>query len=325
MPAELDDPQLLDAAAAHCTRDVPIAAPASTAGETRRELLGGSYEFAGDIAVLDGERFAGLLAIERLIGAPEEALVSGLMDADVPRVAPGVDQERAAHRLIEHGQSAIPVVGDDDRFIGLIPPVRMLEVLLREHDEDMARIGGFTTGHSSARRAAEEPVGARLLHRLPWLLIGLAGAMLAAVIVGRYEEEIASQVLLASFLPGVVYIADAVGTQTEAIVIRGMSAGVRIPDVAFREVLTGAFAGVLIAACFIPLAALIWGEPDIALGVGLGLLAACSIATIVAMALPWLFEQLGIDAAFGSGPLATVLQDLLSILVYFAIAVPLSS
>ena len=324
MEPPVEDPQLLDAAVAHCTRRVPVVAPGASAGQARRELLGGSYDFAGDVAVLDGERFAGLLAIERLIGAAEDAPVSELMDADVPRVAPGVDQERAAHQLIAHGQSAIPVVGEDGRFVGLIPPVRMLEVLLLEHDEDMARIGGFTAGHSSARRAAEEPVGARLLHRLPWLLIGLAGAMLAAVIVGRYEEQIGKQVLLASFLPGVVYIADAVGTQTEAIIIRGMSAGVRIPDVAWREILTGGFAGVLIAACFIPLASLIWGEPNVALGVGLGLLAACSIATIVAMALPWLFDTLGLDAAFGSGPLATVLQDLLTILVYFAIAVPIA-
>jgi magnesium transporter len=63
----------------------------------------------------------------------------------------------------------------------------------------------------------------------------------------------------------------------------------------------------------------------VAIAVALALLASCSIATLVAMLLPWLFQRLGLDSAFGSGPLATVLQDLLSIAVYFAIAVPIAA
>ena len=62
-------------------------------------------------------------------------------------------------------------------------------------------------------------------------------------------------------------------------------------------------------------------RPDVALCVGLSLLAACSTASLAAMALPWLFDRFGLDPAFGSGPLATVLQDLSSILIYLAIAV----
>lgn len=314
-----------DDAVAHCVRNVPTTNPDTTAGLTRGAMLGASFTYAGDVAVLDGERFAGLLPVEQLISAGEDERIADLMDADAPHVAPGTDQEAAVWVMVEHGESTLAVVGEGGRFLGLIPPVRMIGVLLAEHDEDLARIGGFVAGSTSARRAAEEPVRDRLLHRLPWLLLGLLGAMLAAAIVGSYEEEIAKQVLLASFLPGVVYIADAVGTQTEAIVIRGMSAGVGIPSIAVREIVTGALAGLAIAAAFIPLAWLIWGEPEVALGVGLGLLAASSIATIVAMALPWVFDRFEIDPAFGSGPLATVIQDLLSIIVYFAVAVPIAA
>ena len=79
------------------------------------------------------------------------------------------------------------------------------------------------------------------------------------------------------------------------------------------------------AAAFLPFALLGWGDERVAVAVSLALLASCSIATIVAMALPWLFQRRGIDPAFGSGPLATVVQDLLSIAVYFAIAVPLAA
>ena len=69
-----------------------------------------------------------------------------------------------------------------------------------------------------------------------------------------------------------------------------------------------------------PILLLRWGREDVALGVSLSLLAACSTATFAAMGLPWLLDRLGVDPAFGSGPLATVIQDLLSIAIYFGIA-----
>jgi magnesium transporter len=128
-------------------------------------------------------------------------------------------------------------------------------------------------------------------------------------------------VLLALFVPAVVYMADAVGTQTEAIVIRGLSAGVPARRVALRELATGLVVGGLIAVAFIPFALLLWGDGGVAVTVGLALFASTSTATVVAMALPYGLDALGRDPAFGSGPLATVIQDLLSILIYFGVAV----
>jgi len=81
--------------------------------------------------------------------------------------------------------------------------------------------------------------------------------------------------------------------------------------------------GVALSVIFFPVAFWLWRRVDIALAVALSLFAACSIATIVAMALPWIFHRLGKDPAFGSGPLATVIQDLLTILIYFIIAINL--
>ena len=62
------------------------------------------------------------------------------------------------------------------------------------------------------------------------------------------------------------------------------------------------------------------GDDDVSIAVSLSLLGACSVATLIAMTLPWAIRRLGRDPAFGSGPLATVIQDLLSILIYLAIA-----
>jgi magnesium transporter len=115
-------------------------------------------------------------------------------------------------------------------------------------------------------------------------------------------------------------MADAVGTQTETLVIRGLSVGVPIGRVVRRELVTGLAVGTVLAALFFPFSILVWGRVEVSVAVSLALLAACSTATIIAMVLPWLFHRLGRDPAFGSGPLATVVQDLLSLLIYFAIA-----
>jgi magnesium transporter len=154
---------------------------------------------------------------------------------------------------------------------------------------------------------------------LPWLLLGLVGAMLSAVIVGSFEEQLSTQVLIAFFIPAVVYMADAVGTQTEVVMIRGLAAGISLRRVLRREALTGLVMGVIVGAAFFLFALAGWGETDVAIAVALALVASCSIATVVAMALPALFQRLGKDPAFGSGPLATVIQDVLTIVVYFAI------
>jgi magnesium transporter len=130
-------------------------------------------------------------------------------------------------------------------------------------------------------------------------------------------------VVIAFFMPGIVYMADAVGTQTETLVIRGLSVGIPIAGVVRRELLTGLGVGVALAALFFPFSLVAWGQLDISVAVTLALFAACSTATVVAMALPWMFHRLGRDPAFGSGPLATVIQDLSSLLIYFALAIAL--
>jgi magnesium transporter len=317
--------RMLEVAVDHASYRVPLAAPDQTVRSVLRSVVGGEFSSADDVAVLDDRSLVGLVTIERLLAAAPDAEMAEIMDADPPVVDPDCDQEAVAWKMVEHGQSSVAVVDDSGRFAGLVSPHDMLGVLLQEHDEDLARMGGYVRGTRVARRAAEERISRRLWHRLPWLLIGLVGAMASAVIVGAFEEQLKEVLLLAFFLPAVVYLADAVGTQTEAILIRGLSVGMEMPKVVRRELLTGLIIGVLIGLAFLPFALLGWGNEQVAVAVALALVAACSIATLVAMGLPLLFQRFGADPAFGSGPLATVIQDLLSILVYLAIAAPVAT
>jgi magnesium transporter len=309
-----------ETAGEHALTRVPRASPASLVEEIRRSLFEGRYESITHVAILDGAKLAGVLTIENLFSAPKGSVAQEVMDPEPPVVAPDTDQEVAAWQAVRHGESALAVVDEEGNFWGFVPPHRLLAVLLWEHEEDMDRLGGFLRGASEARGASQEPAGRRFQHRVPWLLVGLVGALLSADLVGAFEEQLEDAVVLAFFIPGIVYLADAVGTQTETVVIRGLSVGVSLRQMARPELLSGWLIGVALSSAFFPIALWHWGDGEVAIAVSLSLLAACSVATLIAMALPWAIRRLGKDPAFGSGPLATVIQDLLSILIYFVIA-----
>jgi magnesium transporter len=304
---------------------VPVCRSDDRAADVRVALHGQNLDSVADVAVCDGERLLGLIPAERLLAADDTDLAAELMDPDPPVVAPGLDQEKAAWKAVQHGESSLAVVGTDGDFRGLVPPARLMGVLLREHDEDVTRLAGVTSSTASARHASEEPLAARLKHRLPWLVVGLIGSAAAASLMRGFEEELASDLRLAFFVPGVVYMADAVGTQTEALIIRGLSVGVSVRRVLRLELLTGLALGILLGGATLLAVWGIFGSLDLAVVVAISLFAACGVATIVAMALPWVMVRFGRDPAYGSGPLATVVQDLLSLLIYFLVAQALLS
>ena len=304
---------------------MPTARAKQTVDEVRSSLAGQSFDSASDVAVLDGGELIGLLPMERLLAVEGDALVEEVMDADPPIAAPDTNREAVAWEMINRGESSVAIVDSQGVFLGLVPPNRMLNVLMTEHDEDVARLGGYLASTHRARHAAEERVTRRLWHRLPWLLVGLVGAIASAGIIGAFEQELDSNVLLAFFIPGVVYMAAAIGTQTQTVLIRGFAVGVSLRHVLRRELISGLLLSLAISAAFLPVAAGGWGDTDVALGVTLALFASSIAATLVAIALPWGFQRAGADPAFGSGPLATVIQDLVTIGIYFAVAIPIAA
>lgn len=309
----------------YLTANVPVCAPAARIADVRAALAGHAWDSVDEIAVCTEGELIGLIAAERLWAAPPHATAAEIMDDDPPVIRAGTNEEQAAWKAVRHGESSLAVLDDSGNFRGLIPPTRLLEALLRGHDEDFARLGGYLASTESARLAVEEPMRRRLWHRIPWLLVGLGGAAISAWLMGGFEETLRTDVRLAFFVPGVVYLADAVGTQTEALVIRGLSVGASLRRAFRLEALTGLAMGILVAAVTFPAVWAVFGSAHLALGVAIALLMACAVATVVATLLPWVMARSGRDPAFGSGPLATVAQDLLSLAIYFAVAVPLAA
>jgi magnesium transporter len=230
------------------------------------------------------------------------------------------DQERVASLALHNDLTAVPVVDRDRKLAGVVPARALLGILRREHVEDLHRLAGIVHDEKRVREAMEAPPVRRARHRLPWLILGLAGSILAALVMVQFEALLAANVAVAFFVPAIVYLADAIGTQTEAITVRGLSLShARIGTMLAGELRTGLVMGALLGAVAGGAAWLMVDNARLALGVGLSVFVASAIATTIGLALPWLLDRLGRDPAYGSGPLATIIQDLLSVAVYLLV------
>ena len=310
-----------DSAHWHLAISVPVTAPDATVQEILLAMRGRRFDCADPVVIVDAHRHVlGAISLSQLVEAEPQRLVGELMQRHPPSVDLGMDQERVASIALHHDLTAVTVLDRDKKLAGVIPARALLNILRREHVEDLHRLAGIAHEELRAREAMEEPPVRRARHRLPWLFVGLAGSMLAALLVAQFETLLAANVAVAFFVPGIVYLADAIGTQTEAITVRGLSLShARIGSLLSGEVRTGLLMGVLLGTLAGVAAWLMVDDPRLAVAVGLSLFAASAIATTIGLALPWLLDRLGRDPAYGSGPLATIIQDLLSVAVYFLV------
>jgi magnesium transporter len=242
------------------------------------------------------------------------------LGAERAAVAPDADQEQVALLALQHGVTAVPVVSTDGRLLGVVPPLALIDILHREHVEDLHRLAGIAREQDFAREALESPPLRRVRNRLPWLLAGVVGSVAATLLMARFEHLLTERVALAFFVPAIVYLADAVGTQTETLAVRALALSrLSLRRLAAAELGTGLLIGCLLAGIALPLVWAALSDARLAIAVSAAVLAACSAATTIGILLPWLLQRLGFDPAFGSGPLATVVQDVLSLASYFAV------
>lgn len=318
--ADLERPAK-DSAHRHLARSVPVAAPDATVQEILTHMRGRRFDSADPVVVVDPQRhILGWIPLARLIEVDPQCAARQVMLANPPVVDLSMDQERVASTALHHEATAVAVVDRDKRLAGVVPAQALLGILRREHVEDLHRLAGIVHDEARVREAMEAPPARRARHRLPWLLLGLAGSVLAALLVSQFEAELAANVAIAFFLPGIVYLADAIGTQTEAITVRGLSLShARIGSMLAGEVRTGLLMGLLLGSLAAGAAWLLVDDGRLALAVGLSLFVASTVAASIGLALPWLLDRFGRDPAYGSGPLATIIQDLLSVAVYFLI------
>jgi magnesium transporter len=311
-----------ETAASHVIHSVPVLGADATAGDAVDLIRSRPFDYIERVYVVDGaRRLKGWMKTAALFTMPGTRRLAEAMHTGPPVILPGTGQEEMATQSVRHNLAALPVVDHENRFLGVVPAQAIIGILRKEHLEDLHRLTGITQRLERAGQPANEPIVTRLRHRLPWLLAGLAGSLGATWLMAAFEDALSKHLALAYFLPGIVYLADAIGTQSETIAVRGISIS-RFPfrRMAAGELKTGLLIGLVMGLVYVPFAWLLFGDRALAFTVGATVFLAGGVAATVGMCFPWLLDALRVDPAFGSGPMATILQDVLSILIYFAIA-----
>jgi magnesium transporter len=307
-----------DSVARHVVTRVPVLGVDATVGDALASLPG-RRDSVDSLYVVDADgRLRGRARLHDVLAhTPETPLSSVLHPAHA--VAGDDPPDRVVQRALRDAVAEVPVVGPDGRFVGVVPAGALLHMLRREHVEDLHRLAGITREEAQVREAADAPPTRRARHRLPWLFVGLVGSVASAAVMASFEGELQRNVAVAYFVPGIVYLADAIGTQTETIAVRALSLShAPLPRMLAGELRTGVLVGAVLAGLLAPIVWLGWGDGRLALAVSIAVLVAGALATSIGLLLPWVLHATGRDPAFGSGPLATIIQDVLSLLVYFA-------
>lgn len=313
---------LVETAAHHLVASVPLAQASENVSSVIARLTGNAFDSVEAVYIIDEKgNLQGLIRLLTLFSASPSQKLGEMMIPEPIAVHPQDDQEKVAGLAVTHGLVDVPVVDAQGYFLGVVPAQSLISILRQEHIEDLHRLTGIREEDSQARHALEAAPTRRASDRLPWLLVGLVGSILATFVVSRFERTLEARIFVAFFVPGIVYLADAIGTQTEAIVVRGLSFNhnTSLKNLLTGELWTGLLIGFALGALSFPIVLVAFGNFRLAFAIALTIIIAGGVATSVGLFFPWFLYRLGKDPAFGSGPVATIIQDVLSLLIYFAI------
>jgi magnesium transporter len=308
-------------------RRVPVLHVSDNVNKARALLKSCDFE-AVDLLLLTDASGHYIAAVEpcRLFEREGETVLGTIAREDWPVVSSELDQEAVVDLALTSAVTVMPVVAKDGRPVGLMSALTLMEVLGREHREDVHRVAGILRERAGARHALEDPPMSRVARRLPWLVVGLALSSTATGVMVGFESALQSDVTIAFFIPALVYLADAVGTQTEAIAVRGLSLRDKpLPMLLWSEIFVGGTIGLLLGLIATFAVWLAFGQIGVAVGVGVSLFAAGTLASGIGLLFPWILSRIGVDPAFGAGPVATIVQDVLTIAIYFVVMTKLIS
>ncbi len=272
--------------------------------------------------------FYGAIALKDLIVAREDANLDDLIATSYPVVYAHESITACIEELKDYSEDSIPVLGEDNRLLGVITAQDIVEVVDEELGEDYAKFAGLTEEED-----LEEPLLMSMRKRIPWLLVLLVLGMCVSGVVGLFEGVVDALPLIVGFQSLILGMAGNVGTQSLAVTIRVLMdddlSGIQQVKLIFKEARIGLFNGLLLGALsFVLIGLYLWLLQDktmmlsfaVSGCLGVALMLAMMVSGITGTATPILFRKLGVDPAVASGPLITTVNDLVAVVTYYGLA-----
>lgn len=309
----------------HMTSKIPIVNISQTIADARRliEEKSKQLEIIDYIYVIDNEgKLKGVFSVKDVHAYNPKIKVTRICKTSLITVKPEDKQDDAAYLSLKYNIAAIPVVDDRRRLLGVISKDKILSILHYKHLEDKFKHAGIHKSHAAFDDISKIPISKSIKHRIFWLLIGLLGGILAAQIIGRFEQTLEKNILIASFIPLIVYLADAVRVQLEAFAVRDFSLFRRVNFTRyFMKQLSIVIAiAFLLGGSTAIISLLIYKNLNISIILGIAVTSAAISSIITGLLTPFIFRKFKSDPANSSGPIGTIIQDLLSVAIYFLIA-----
>lgn len=261
----------------------------------------------------------GVASLRNLLTTKPYHTVGEIMATDVISVSVDTDQEEVARLVARYNLLAIPVVDKERRIVGQITVDDIIDVLHEEATEDILRMGG-----AGEADVLEKSSFSNVRARFPWLLASMIGGLIAAQVINSFSATLSKVALLAAFIPIVIGMSGNVGTQSAAIMIRGLATGkVRMGEIGhilFKEGCVGALLGILYGVILLAVIRVQFNAGTIAMIVGLSIAANMLFSAFVGTLVPLVFARLGFDPALSTGPFVTTSLDICGTVIYFSLA-----
>jgi magnesium transporter len=273
--------------------------------------------------VIDNNRkLEGVISLRKLILSDETKKISELIDNDIISIKTTDDQEVIAHLFKKYDLTAMPVVDNENRLVGIITIDDVVDIIEQENTEDIHKMAAIQPTEEEYLKTS---IFKLARHRVPWLLILMFSATFTGNIIKRFENVLQSVVILAAFIPMLMDTAGNAGAQSSALVIRGLALGeIRPKDflkVLWKEIRVSLIAGLTLAtANYFRLLLFERVNPLIAFVVCLALFLTVIFAKVIGCLLPIAAKGIRLDPAIMASPLITTIVDAFALVIYFAMA-----
>ena len=270
----------------------------------------------------EDDSLVGVASLRALATTPSNTLLKDIMEKRVHSVRPETDQEDVAQIVAQYNYLAVPVIDGDGRLLGIVTVDDVVDVIREEATEDFLQMAGAGKDREILLKSSWENAKVRL----PWLFASWIGGVMAAYIIGKYENMLESMIALAAFIPIIIGMGGNIGTQSSTIIVRGMATGrIEIGNelkVLLKELRVGLILGVLYGIMLGIFAnfKFLGSDPMLGVVVGLSICSSMLLATAVGTFTPLILRKLDIDPAVATGPFVTTSIDILGVLIYFLIA-----